>query len=125
MDAWQGAKFDHAQFTGFMLTGVHAKLECAACHAGGRFQGTPSNCFGCHAKDFNATKNPDHVRAGFPQDCSKCHTTMSWQGARFDHNALDRKSTRLNSSHLVISYAVFCLKKKKKKVSNNEVARNV
>src|SRR5438132_5966495 len=29
--------------------------------------------------------------------------------------ALDRKSTRLNSSHTVISYAVFCLKKKKKK----------
>src|SRR5256885_10832595 len=28
-------------------------------------------------------------------------------------NRLDRKSTRLNSSHLVISYAVFCLKKKK------------
>src|SRR5438045_8899274 len=28
---------------------------------------------------------------------------------------LDRKSTRLNSSHLGISYAVFCLKKKKKK----------
>src|SRR5256885_6612422 len=27
---------------------------------------------------------------------------------------VDRKSTRLNSSHLVISYAVFCLKKKKK-----------
>src|SRR5688500_14134323 len=31
--------------------------------------------------------------------------------------ALDRKSTRLNSSHLVISYAVFCLKKKKKMTS--------
>src|SRR2546426_3080229 len=30
----------------------------------------------------------------------------------------DRKSTRLNSSHLVISYAVFCLKKKKKKNKN-------
>src|SRR5256885_9967004 len=29
----------------------------------------------------------------------------------------DRKSTRLNSSHLVISYAVFCLKKKKRKHS--------
>src|SRR5256885_4924743 len=28
------------------------------------------------------------------------------------HTHLDRKSTRLNSSHLVISYAVFCLKKK-------------
>src|SRR5205807_5443533 len=33
----------------------------------------------------------------------------------------DRKSTRLNSSHLVISYAVFCLKKKKKKISVNSV----
>src|SRR2546426_4439052 len=32
-----------------------------------------------------------------------------------DQIVLDRKSTRLNSSHLVISYAVFCLKKKKKK----------
>src|SRR5256885_6918875 len=30
-----------------------------------------------------------------------------------DVAGLDRKSTRLNSSHLVISYAVFCLKKKK------------
>src|SRR2546426_4763797 len=35
---------------------------------------------------------------------------------RRDHSIArqDRKSTRLNSSHLVISYAVFCLKKKKK-----------
>src|SRR2546426_3172492 len=32
--------------------------------------------------------------------------------------AIDRKSTRLNSSHLVISYAVFCLKKKKSKTIN-------
>src|SRR5690625_5321761 len=31
----------------------------------------------------------------------------------------DRKSTRLNSSHVAISYAVFCLKKKKKKKKNN------
>src|SRR5438067_8140294 len=33
-------------------------------------------------------------------------------------NARDRKSTRLNSSHVSISYAVFCLKKKKKKKNN-------
>src|SRR5437667_8871477 len=31
----------------------------------------------------------------------------------------DRKSTRLNSSHITISYAVFCLKKKKKKQAND------
>src|SRR2546426_5325245 len=34
----------------------------------------------------------------------------------------DRKSTRLNSSHLVISYAVFCLKKKKKKYNRIRVS---
>src|SRR5258708_30771445 len=33
----------------------------------------------------------------------------------------DRKSTRLNSSHQIISYAVFCLKKKKKKNNDNKL----
>src|SRR5690349_23240934 len=35
----------------------------------------------------------------------------------------DRKSTRLNSSHVEISYAVFCLKKKKKKYNINALAQ--
>src|SRR5438128_8449779 len=37
---------------------------------------------------------------------------------------LDRKSTRLNSSHGSISYAVFCLKKKKKKKKNDSVRKS-
>src|SRR5436309_11623908 len=37
--------------------------------------------------------------------CPRCHGPGS-------HNSTDRKSTRLNSSHVKISYAVFCLKKK-------------
>src|ERR1039457_6849250 len=36
----------------------------------------------------------------------------------------DRKSTRLNSSHLVISYAVFCLKKKKKKQNKHTIHKS-
>src|SRR6266566_6294090 len=36
-------------------------------------------------------------------------------------SAVDRKSTRLNSSHLVISYAAFCLKKKKKATAARRV----
>src|SRR3989449_2908942 len=36
-------------------------------------------------------------------------------------DSLDRKSTRLNSSHGYISYAVFCLKKKKHKIGNRRV----
>src|SRR5262245_64667723 len=37
-----------------------------------------------------------------------------WAAADTGQSTADRKSTRLNSSHLGISYAVFCLKKKKK-----------
>src|ERR1039458_4442453 len=40
------------------------------------------------------------------------------------HTPGDRKSTRLNSSHLGISYAVFCLKKKKKKKVTNMCHRH-
>src|SRR5438552_15052552 len=43
-----------------------------------------------------------------------CYRALAF--ARADANPLDRKSTRLNSSHQIISYAVFCLKKKKKNI---------
>src|SRR2546426_3726539 len=47
------------------------------------------------------------------------------QGACFlCHFSGDRKSTRLNSSHLVISYAVFCLKKKKKNTQQSDIYAN-
>src|SRR5688572_32589655 len=45
-------------------------------------------------------------------------TPVLAKAARSDADAQDRKSTRLNSSHSQISYAVFCLKKKKKKKEN-------
>jgi hypothetical protein len=85
MNSWAGARFDHAAVTGFALTGAHAQLDCTACHVGGRYQGTPSNCIGCHQKDYNAAKDPDHIKIGFPQTCSQCHTTATWLGAKFDH----------------------------------------
>src|SRR2546426_5545276 len=40
-------------------------------------------------------------------------------------NLRDRKSTRLNSSHLVISYAVFCLKKKKQTEPSGHLDRDL
>src|SRR2546422_3149200 len=43
---------------------------------------------------------------------------MSYAANRYPH-VRDRKSTRLNSSHGYISYAVFCLKKKKKNKTNS------
>src|SRR2546427_7124328 len=42
------------------------------------------------------------------------------EGAERTGGGIDRKSTRLNSSHSQISYAVFCLKKKKKNIVKNE-----
>src|SRR2546426_12788546 len=51
--------------------------------------------------------------AGVARRLEDCTRRRGGAGARrYLHR--DRKSTRLNSSHLVISYAVFCLKKKKK-----------
>src|SRR2546426_3456866 len=51
-----------------------------------------------------------------PRDL-EAHSTVRVLQVRRDR---DRKSTRLNSSHLVISYAVFCLKKKKKKTMTSQ-----
>src|SRR5205807_10413381 len=47
-------------------------------------------------------------------DVAAQQDVSSASARRRSGNRRDRKSTRLNSSHLVISYAVFCLKKKKK-----------
>src|SRR5688500_19823659 len=47
--------------------------------------------------------------------CKRGRLHRRQRPARLHVRRRDRKSTRLNSSHLVISYAVFCLKKKKKK----------
>src|SRR5207249_12264251 len=42
-----------------------------------------------------------------------------------DERAGDRKSTRLNSSHVSISYAVFCLKKKNKKTKHKKITNKI
>src|SRR5437667_4261949 len=47
-------------------------------------------------------------------------TLFSITGGRRNYPWGDRKSTRLNSSHITISYAVFCLKKKKKTKNNHK-----
>ena len=51
---------------------------------------------------------------GSAKDFIKRVETMSGGRIKIKFYAADRKSTRLNSSHQIISYAVFCLKKKKK-----------
>src|SRR5258708_25743197 len=50
-------------------------------------------------------------------------TRLAGRPGRVTGRRLDRKSTRLNSSHQIISYAVFCLKKKKQGVQRPESVR--
>src|SRR5690606_41598503 len=55
-------------------------------------------------------------------EISACGTPSKTSKNVLASNALDRKSTRLNSSHVKISYAVFCLKKKK---SHQNIVRHL
>src|SRR2546427_6976100 len=60
-----------------------------------------------------------HAPGGLGSDvsafCKSRPKGAQWRLCGLDLQKADRKSTRLNSSHSQISYAVFCLKKKKKK----------
>ncbi|HYL63620.1 MAG TPA: hypothetical protein VE077_13460 [Candidatus Methylomirabilis sp.] len=89
VDTWAGAKFDHLKQTGYALTGAHATLDCVACHVGGKYQGTPATCQGCHLPDWQKTTDPVHSAAGpdfAPANCANCHTTAGWAGANFNHS---------------------------------------
>src|SRR5688572_31399510 len=60
----------------------------------------------CHGRGHDKLSYSHHGGVGLGHD-------HSWPGRGFGAGRPDRKSTRLNSSHSQISYAVFCLKKKK------------
>src|SRR5256885_8627328 len=73
------------------------------------------------------------IQSGYSRECPRCERVIFFEGGspnddirdalheaeRVRRAMRDRKSTRLNSSHLVISYAVFCLKKKNIRPGHN------
>src|SRR5690606_42053362 len=75
---------------------------------------------GAHAfvdvESVRLTPDSDYLRPELPEDM-RCDVICR---AMRRVNDEDRKSTRLNSSHVKISYAVFCLKKKKKNTIRKE-----
>ena len=67
---------------------------------------------------FDRIATTGEVMFGLTLGCAQCHDHKFDPISQVEYYRLfaffkDRKSTRLNSSHVVISYAVFCLKKKK------------
>src|SRR5690349_25180395 len=91
--------FNHASSTKTSTLALHDALPISPCHAvaggGTKHSGRPG------ATDRHAGRARRSRRPRPP----------GWQDRRARP---DRKSTRLNSSHVEISYAVFCLKKKKR-----------
>jgi predicted CXXCH cytochrome family protein len=63
-------------------------VDCAKCHVGGTYAGTPTDCYSCHQADYATTTNPNHVAARFPTTCETCHNTSAWQPANFNHDGL-------------------------------------
>jgi hypothetical protein len=82
---WTSATFNH-NTTSFPLTGAHVTVPCASCHTNNNYSGSlPTACYGCHTADFTGTTNPAHVSAGFPTDCTLCHSTTNWTTSTFNH----------------------------------------
>src|SRR5690242_21013740 len=63
-------------------------------------------------ENFHIPESPAGLRDGVRDGSGRC-AAMGTRTVRKPACRADRKSTRLNSSHMSISYAVFCLKKKK------------
>lgn len=75
---WQDVTFNHNN-TAFPLTGRHAGVACQSCHANGRYKGTPTDCYSCHAAQ-------DAHGGQFGANCGTCHNPSGWGNATFDHN---------------------------------------
>jgi hypothetical protein len=93
--------------TRFPLLAAHATLDCEACHGGQQprqFVSTPTDCVSCHQPDFQATRNPDHQRLGFPTRCEQCHSAASvaWQGGVFGGSFAHPATFPLTGAHAAV-----------------------
>jgi hypothetical protein len=103
--SWTTAAFDHSS-TGFALTGMHVSpspTPCASCHLNNNYLLKSAACYGCHIVEWQSTATignnvPNHITAGFPQDCSICHSTLNWTGSTFNHSSTGFALTGLHVS---------------------------
>lgn len=72
------------QDNGFPLLGAHAQISCEECHSSEsdlQFTRLGNECFNCHLQDFLATTEPNHIEAGYSQDCMDCHDVNAYSWA--------------------------------------------
>jgi hypothetical protein len=76
---WKAAKYDHLKEAGYELLGVHAQINCLACHRSGNYKDKiPKDCNGCHRAD-------DAHAARFGAKCEGCHDNEHWHPVTYDH----------------------------------------
>src|SRR5690349_21933047 len=78
-------------------------------------------CRALHTDSRQGERTPMSITVYTKPACVQCNATYrALDKVGVDYQVVDRKSTRLNSSHVEISYAVFCLKKKTKAARSRE-----
>jgi hypothetical protein len=82
--------FEQHAATRFPLLGVHAIVDCDACHykqEPSEYKTTSLECYGCHSEDYQSAENPDHISAKFSSTCEDCHlmTAYSWSQTYYAH----------------------------------------
>lgn len=86
--SWTAVRWDHGSQSGIPLNADHRLLQCDSCHRNANFRAGSAACVSCHQKDYNATKAPSHIAAGFGVTCASCHrpSDPTWQSG-LNHNA--------------------------------------
>jgi hypothetical protein len=98
---WTPATFPiHSNY--YAIVGAHTPLTCDQCH-NGNYNTAPATCYGCHQSEYNSTTNPAHSAAGFPTDCTQCHTQTAWSPSTFSHTQFPIGSGRHASPPLLCS----------------------
>jgi nitrate/TMAO reductase-like tetraheme cytochrome c subunit len=90
--SWENRRelFEEHSRTNFPLIGVHANVDCEACHYSPQKQDIsrlPIECEGCHLEVFLSSKNPNHQAAQFSENCEQCHLlqALRWENTTFQH----------------------------------------
>ena len=83
----------------FSLSSGHAGLDCTRCHTSGVLGKIPSDCYSCHAANYQTA--PGHVASNFPHTCQQCHSITGWLPAHYDHTAFPLTAARQSGLHPV------------------------
>ncbi len=91
--SWTAVTWNHAAQAGVPLNAAHRTLPCMTCHKNGYFRSIALQCMSCHQKNYSATRSPNHIAAGFPIMCERCHrpdqsTWRTMGGEGFNHSSV-------------------------------------